>query len=127
MRRAALLCVLVLVAVARDTRASGLDLRLGAFAPRAQETLFSDVQELYTVTKDDLRGFTWGVEYNLVVAAAALALAFTGPGQFSLEAAEGMVLSGLAPGIAALLGGLVLAGGALLSRKVPATAPVPSK
>ena len=68
-----------------------------------------------------------GFEYNLVIAAAALALAFTGPGQYSLEAAEGMVLSGLAPGIAALLGGLVLAGGALLSRKVPATAPVPSK
>ena len=68
MRRTALLCVLVLMAVARDARASGLDLRLGAFAPRAEGTLFSDVQELYTVTKDDLRGFTGGVEYNLVVA-----------------------------------------------------------
>jgi putative oxidoreductase len=68
-----------------------------------------------------------GFEYNLVIAAAALALAFTGPGQYSLEAAEGTVLSGLTSGIAALLGGLVLAGGALLSRKVPATAPVPSK
>src|SRR4029077_3634005 len=68
-----------------------------------------------------------GYEYNLLVVAAALALAFVGPGQYSLDAAEGVQLSGLARGIGALLGGLVLAGGALLSRKVPAAAPAPSK
>lgn len=63
-----------------------------------------------------------GYEFNLLIIAAALALAFVGPGEYSLDAAEQIVIAGLKPGLAALVAGLVLGGGALLSRKVPAPA-----
>jgi putative oxidoreductase len=63
-----------------------------------------------------------GYEYNLVIAAAVLALAFIGPGLYSVDAVENIVLSGLKPGLAALVAGLVLGGGALLARKAPAPA-----
>jgi putative oxidoreductase len=63
-----------------------------------------------------------GYEYNLVLAAAALAFAFVGPGLYSLDAVEGILVSGLKPGVAALVAGLVLGGGALLGRKAPAAA-----
>src|SRR5262245_40031836 len=50
-----------------------------------------------------------GWEYNLVLVAAVLGIAFTGPGPFSLDAAVGYQLDGLRWGVAALALG-VLAG-----------------
>jgi putative oxidoreductase len=52
-----------------------------------------------------------GYEYALVLALAALSLAFTGPGALSLDAALGLELSGPAWGVGALLAGL--AGGSI--------------
>ena len=68
-----------------------------------------------------------GFEYNLVIAAAALALAFAGPGQYSLEAAEGMVLSGLAPGSPPSWVGCSWPGEPSSAGRSPTAAPVPSK
>jgi opacity protein-like surface antigen len=52
------------VASAAPGLASGLDLRAGAFFPRADSTLFDDDSELYTVDKDDWRGFHGGAEFS---------------------------------------------------------------
>jgi Outer membrane protein beta-barrel domain len=48
--------------------AGGLDLRIGAFKPRADSTLFDDNSELYTVDKDDWWGVYGGAEYSFKVA-----------------------------------------------------------
>ncbi len=58
-----------------------------------------------------------GAEYNLVIMAAVAALAFTGPGAYSLDAVDGLGVSGWIPGIASVIVGLVLGGGALASRR----------
>jgi hypothetical protein len=58
-----LLCGLLLTS-ANEVRASGLDLRLGGFVPRADSNLFRDDSELYTVRKKDWRGWTGGIEYS---------------------------------------------------------------
>ena len=61
-----------------------------------------------------------GYEYPLVLAMAALTLAFTVPGSFSIDALRGLLRSGTFWGMAALLAGLVGGGTALLeSRKAP--------
>jgi putative oxidoreductase len=64
-----------------------------------------------------------GFEYNLLVVASAFALACTGPGEYSIDAAAGLAMSGLKFGLGALAAGVVLGGGALLGRKAPAPAP----
>ncbi len=64
-----------LVAAAGPAFAGGLDLRIGAFSPRGHETLFKDLNDLYTpnadpdhgVTARDFRGVFGGIEYNTVV------------------------------------------------------------
>ena len=68
MQRAILSLTLLplLMASAGPASAGGLDLRLGAFIPRASINLFLDDEELYFVTKSDWVGFTGGVEYNHV-------------------------------------------------------------
>jgi putative oxidoreductase len=43
-----------------------------------------------------------GYEFNLLIAASAIALAFTGPGEMSLDDVAGWTLAGLAWGFAAL-------------------------
>jgi len=63
-----------------------------------------------------------GFEYNLVIMAAVVALAFTGPGAYSLDAVDGLELSGWLAGVIALAAGFVLGAGALASRR-PAPAP----
>lgn len=69
MRRTLAVLTLGLLAVpAASASASGLDVRLGAFFPRADSTLFRDDSVLYTVEKDDWRGFAGGVEFNAAVA-----------------------------------------------------------
>ena len=61
----AALGILGMAVSAERAVAGGLDLRAGAFFPRADSNLFDDDEELYTVEKDDWIGFTGGVEYNL--------------------------------------------------------------
>lgn len=80
MQRAILSLTLLplLMASAGPASAGGLDVRLGAFQPRARDcglssdqparyTLFLDVCELYFVEKNDWTGFAWGLEYNHVL------------------------------------------------------------
>src|ERR1700730_2328375 len=62
-----------------------------------------------------------GFEYNLVLAAGALAIAFTGPGAISLDRSLGISWSGSSSGLVALLIGL-LAGAAELRIRKPAPA-----
>jgi len=64
-----------------------------------------------------------GFEYNALVVATVFSLACIGPGEYSIDAATGMVMSGLKVGLAAVVAGFVLGGGALLTRKAPASAP----
>ena len=71
MRRAAgvlALCVLTVVALPAAAAAGGLDLRLGAFWPKADSNLFDDDSELYFVTDGDWVGFTGGAEYSMKLA-----------------------------------------------------------
>lgn len=57
-----------------------------------------------------------GYEFNAVLAAAALALAFTGPGELSLDSALGLNLDGPEYGVAASLAALLIGGFVLASR-----------
>jgi hypothetical protein len=61
-----------------------------------------------------------GYEYAFVLAVAALTLAFTASGPFSIDAIVGLARTAVFRGIAALLAGLVVGGTALLEwRKAP--------
>jgi opacity protein-like surface antigen len=66
MRRIALaaLASAVLLAPAAPAAAQGLDLRVGAFFPRADSNLFRDDEILYTVSKSDWTGVFGGAEYS---------------------------------------------------------------
>src|SRR4029453_16907874 len=68
---------------------------------------------------------TGGYEYTLVLAAAALTLAFTGPGAISLDQALGIAWSGEKWGLFALVGGLVGGAVPLLARKTAVTSAAP--
>jgi hypothetical protein len=57
----------VLLAGAGSALAQGLDLRIGGFFPRGQETLFNDDRDLYLVDKSDFYGVYGGAEYNTVL------------------------------------------------------------
>ncbi len=59
-----------------------------------------------------------GYEYTLVVAVAALALAFGGPDNYSLDHAFGWSLAGEEWGLAAVLGAFALGAAAAQSRNV---------
>jgi hypothetical protein len=77
-RRATLSLTLLALVLAGASRAGagGLDLRIGAFFPRGQETLFQDLNSLYYklgedptqgVVPSDFDGVYGGVEYNQVL------------------------------------------------------------
>ena len=68
-RRATLSLTLLALLVAGASRAGagGLDLRIGGFFPRGNETLFQDVRDLYLVEKSDFYGVYGGIEYNQVL------------------------------------------------------------
>jgi len=62
-----------------------------------------------------------GYEYTLVLGAAALALAFTGPGPISLDQALGVSWSGETWGLGALAAGVIGGAVPLVTRKMPGT------
>ncbi len=104
----------------------GLFFAAGLFSPLAAAMLIS-VMLVATVTVPLANGFfmqNGGYEYNLAIAAAALALAFTGPGALSLDAALGIAWFGPAWGVTALSLGLLGGGAQLLTRgrRAPAQA-----
>ena len=78
MRRTILTLTLpaLLLAGTRQAGAGGVDVRVGAFFPKGGETLFQDLNDLYTpngsetrgVTGKDFNGAFGGVEYNTVIA-----------------------------------------------------------
>ena len=66
-----------------------------------------------------------GYEYPLVLAAAAVALAFTGPGALSLDRALGIDWSGDGWGLAAFAAGVIGGAGPLLGRRREQAAAAP--
>jgi putative oxidoreductase len=92
---------------------SGVFLALGLATPLAAAA-FAAVMLVAAVSAHVSRGFFamgGGYEYTLVLGIAALSVAFTGPGAFSLDAALGWPLSGPAWGAAAVA--LALVGGSV--------------
>ena len=65
-------------------------------------------------------GLFGGYEIDLLYAAVAAAVGFTGPGAYSLDRALGWTLSGWEWGAGAIVVAVVTAGAALASRRVPA-------
>ena len=104
---------------------SGLLLALGLVTPLGAAA-FAAVMLVAAVSAHLGRGFFvmgGGYEYNLVLGVAALALAFTGAGALSLDAAIGWPLSGPAWGAAAI--GIALLGSAVpLAQRQRQPAPV---
>ena len=96
----------------------GLFLAVGLFSPLAAAMIIS-VMLVATVTVHLAKGFflqNGGYEYALALAAGALALAFTGPGALSMDAALGIAWSGAAWGVTALALGLLGGWAQLLTR-----------
>lgn len=76
------------------------------------------------ITKGFFNG-AGGYEFNLVLAVVAIALAFTGPGEYSLDNLFGLRLDGPEWGIPAALAALLIGGFVLATRQTPAAvAPV---
>jgi putative oxidoreductase len=88
---------------------AGLFLAAGFLTPAAAAVLVAVmlVAALGVHRKAGFFAQSGGYEYALVLGAVALALAFTGPGAFSLDRALGFDGSGSAGGVFALLAGLV--------------------
>jgi putative oxidoreductase len=99
--------------------AGGLLLAAGLFTPLAAAALIGTM----VVAVGSVhwgKGFflsTGGLEYNLVLGASALGIAFTGPGALSLDAALGIPWSGASSGLVALLLGVLGGAAELLTRK----------
>lgn len=97
----------------------GLLFALGAVTPFAAGVLVA-VMVVAIVSVHLKQGFfamQGGYEYPLVLALAALSVAFTGPGRLSVDALVGLDLAGAGWGTAALLVGLVGGGVQLASRR----------
>ena len=103
---------------------AGLLLALGALTPLAAAAIIG-VMIVAAVTVHWSKG-VWntngGYELNLVMAAGAGALAFVGPGAFSIDAAAGTVLAGAGWGLASVGLGALTAAAALAARKILAPA-----
>ena len=114
-----------LVAGASETGA-GVLFATGFLTPLASATSIA-VQNEAIRTVHWEKGFfvmEGGFEFNLTLIAAALALADTGPGPWSLDRALGTERSGTLWTLAAL--GAGLAGPRLLDRMMPASPPTPA-
>ena len=101
----------------------GLFLAAGFLTPAAAAAVVA-VMVVAAVSVHIEKGFflqSGGYEYTLVLAAAALALAFTGPGAISLDQALGISRSGEAWGLGALAAGLMGGAVPLVARKTPRT------
>jgi len=97
---------------------AGLALAAGLLTPLASAAFIS-VMFVATVSVHLPKGFfiqKGGFEYTLALAAGALAVAFTGPGAISVDAALGIYWSGSSWGFAALAIGLVGGGLQLMAR-----------
>lgn len=97
----------------------GLLIALGLLTPVGAALVIA-VMVVAIVTVHLAKGFfvsDGGAEYNLVIIAASAALAFTGAGAYSLDAVDGLALSGWLPGVLAVLAGLLLGAGALAARR----------
>ncbi len=98
---------------------AGLALTAGLLTPLAAAAFIS-VMFVATVSVHLPKGFfnqNGGFEYTLALATGALAVAFTGPGTISADAALGIDWSGFSWGIAALAIGLVGGGLQLMGRR----------
>jgi putative oxidoreductase len=97
----------------------GLLLALGSLTPVGSAAIVA-VMTMAVVTVHARNGI-WnsnkGFEYNLVLGAAAFALAGAGPGAWSLDAALGWDLAGAGWALAALAAGMLGAIGALLGTR----------
>jgi putative oxidoreductase len=103
----------------------GLLLALGLATPLAAAAIVG-VMLVAAVSVHLEHGFfvqSQGFEYTLVLAAAALAVAFTGAGQLSLDAGLGWNLGGVSWGLAALAAGLLGGGVRLATRKAVSREP----
>jgi putative oxidoreductase len=98
---------------------AGILLALGFLTPLGAAMAFG-VMLVAGGTAHWKRGFfaqNGGYEYNVILAAASLALAFTGPGPASLDAAFGLDLAGPRWGLAALVIGLLGSAFELVTRQ----------
>jgi putative oxidoreductase len=101
----------------------GLFLAVGLLTPAAAAAVVA-VMLVAAVSVHIKGGFFLqggGYEYTLVLGAAALALAFTGPGAISLDRALGITWSGETWGLGALAAGLIGGAVPLITRKMPGT------
>jgi putative oxidoreductase len=99
--------------------AGGLLLALGAATPLGG-TIIVAVMLVAIATAHLTKGFfnhNGGYEYPLVLAVAALSLAFTGPGRISVDALLGREYAGIAWGVGSLIVGSVGAVLQLASRR----------
>ncbi len=98
---------------------AGLLLTLGLLTPLASALILA-VMVVAAFTAHSRGGFfltSGGYEYNLVLAATAISVAFTGAGAWSLDALLGLPSGGPLPGIAAIIIGLLGSAGSLLTRQ----------
>ncbi len=114
------------VAAGAAEAGGGALLALGAATPLAAATLTSVM--LTAINRVHLKNGPWatnqGYEYNLVLIAAVLSLAETGPGSPSVDAARGSRMHGPVWALLALLGGALGAAGAhLVAERAPAPEP----
>jgi len=106
----------------------GLLAAAGLLTPLAAALTFS-VMIVAAVTVHGGKGFFGtggGYEYNVVLGGAGLALAFTGPGAWSLDALFGSAPTGQTTGVIALLVGVAGAAAQLASRRTE-TVNVPAR
>ena len=101
----------------------GLFLAVGLLTPAAAAAVVAVM--LVAAVSVHLKGGFFlqggGYEYTLILGAAALTLAFTGPGAISLDQALGISWSGEAWGLGALAAGLIGGAVPLVTRKMPET------
>lgn len=105
--------------------AGGLLIALGLATPLGA-AIIAGVMLVAAITAHVKRGFfitTGGFEYNMVLATAAVSIAFTGPGPMSLDALFGYAEGGALNGLGALAVGGAGAALQLAQRRMPRPAP----